>query len=149
EATAWRKLCGTTPLSQWLKCVRSQRTRPLQRRYWPRKKQRSVNQAGRKKRCPGLAGNTSSSRRKTRTRKKKLRPAEKASAYRAIGVVLDTGLSGGFGRLGRGWRLRGRCKPVNETPGKERFGPAHDGRWRFRALARGFLGCGGFRGGLP
>jgi len=79
-------------LSQWLKYDSTQRTRPLQRRYWPRKKHRSVSKAGRKKRCPGRAGKTISRGRKTRTRNKKLRPVVITSAYRFMGVALSAEL---------------------------------------------------------
>src|SRR5260370_41897983 len=92
NATPWRKADGMTPSIQSPKCDRTHKTKPFQRRYWPKKKQRSVNQAGRKNRCPRLAGKTSSTGRKTRTRNRKLRPAEIASTYRFIGLTLETQL---------------------------------------------------------
>src|SRR5438067_693193 len=124
------------PLSQSLKCERTQRTRPPQRRYWPRKKQRSVNQAGRKKRCPGLAGKATSRGRKTRTSKKKLSPAETASAYRFMGMALYPGLFRPLRRLGSGGRLSALCVELDEVSINGRFGSV-EGSWR-RLLGGGF-----------
>src|SRR5262249_46061944 len=85
---------------------RTQRTTPPQRRYWPRKKQRSRNQAGRKKRCPGFAGKTTSSGRNTSTRKRKLSPAETARAEKLMADRAAAGGGGGGGVREGGRRVR-------------------------------------------
>src|SRR5262245_8866026 len=97
------------PPRKWLRRESTHRTSPPQRRYWPRKKQRSVHHAGRKKRCPGLAGKTTSRGRKTSTRNRKLRPAVKTIPCTFIGRRLQ--LLRVLGRLGlartrRALRLR-------------------------------------------
>src|SRR5262249_33542961 len=109
---------------------------PLQRRYWPRKKQRSVSQAGRKKRCPGLAGKTNSRGRNTRKRKTKLSPAVIASVTRFMGAILN--LWGSYritdGRSRRSIFLGFGCaKSARKDDG---FRAGHEGRGRFGCLSR-------------
>src|SRR5262249_48897043 len=80
-ATVVRKLVGTTAPSHPANRVSSQKTTPLQRRYWPRKKHRSVHHASRKNPWPWFAGNSTSSGRKTAIRKRKLTPTEISNAW--------------------------------------------------------------------
>src|SRR5437016_12531415 len=79
-ATEWRNAEGMATSIQRPKRVSNHKTALLQRRYWPRKKQRSTHQAGRKKRWPRLAGKASSSGLKTTKRNRKLMPTENARA---------------------------------------------------------------------
>src|SRR5947207_14612137 len=79
-ATERRNAEGIVRSIQRPKRVSTHRTALLQRRYWPRKKQRSTHQAGRKKRWPRLAGKASSSGLKTTKRNRKLMPTENARA---------------------------------------------------------------------
>src|SRR5205823_6575572 len=112
---------------------------------------RSVNHAGRKKRWPILAGKTISRGRKTRTRKKKLRPAVTASAYRFMAAALSSeawtgeGLPRRRGRFGSGTRpsalLVGRGRDDHRRG--EVFGPTHDGCRRL------LLGLAGIDENLP
>src|SRR5436190_20466846 len=89
--------------------VSNQKTTLPQRRYWPRKKHRSVNHDGRKKRWLCFAGNNASSGRKTATRKRKLMPTEIAR------VRIISGHRGGAGCCG----VRYACASDWVEKGKE------------------------------
>src|SRR5262245_19841078 len=143
------------PVSPSRKCARHQKTRPFQRGYWPRRKNRSVSQSGRKNRWPGLAGKRTSSGRKSTTRNTRLRPVESNSAAMVMGMspaVLRL-RERDRGRLG-GRRLRrpllvGRQDTVANDD-ERRFGSAHVARQVLRRtlrVRRGRLARGGADGG--
>src|ERR1051326_2742593 len=89
RATPARKPVGTMPSSHPANLPKTQSTAPPQRRYCPQKKNRSVHHAGRKKRCPRLAGKAASSGQKTRHRKRKL------SAHESVSPPIVMAFAGG------------------------------------------------------
>src|SRR4051794_31459565 len=93
-ATSARNREGTASSSRTRTYESSQRTRPVQSRYWPRKNDRSSHQRGRKNRWR-RAGKISSSGRNTRTKKTKLAPTESAMTGRLTGRPHFGGAGGG------------------------------------------------------